>query len=405
MVMKVIFFADSHVGRAFAYNRSNIGISERAIDLVKQVASIATYAIEKGAGIVAVAGDLFDKSSGINPNVKKLFRENVIKPLVKKDIKLLIIGGNHDSHPMLNYGCDIEDFNIQRSGITVKRKFDAKKYKIDGENIGFVLMPFVTPSEMYRQYINTNGSMDKDISISPQQSTEHAQSIITPVINSIDGCDRKIVLGHYHVIGTRVTNLPVEFPLREMEFDRTMFREDLIDIAVFGHVHVHQSLGDKIIIPGSTERIDFGERGEKKYFIDYDTGTNKWSAIELECRKMTQVNIDLSSDMPDPTGTVISAIHDADIDDALVKIAIKATPSNRKKIDANAIEQHIQKSFHSIIEYVMVDRQNNMTIDLSNVELDPVALLNRFVEMKYVNKSREFRETLLEKTKKFMYEK
>jgi exonuclease SbcD len=399
-VMKIIFTGDCHLSN-HPYKRTRFGVSERSFDYLNQLVTIANYTIENGAGILAIAGDLYDKTT-INANVKRFFRKNVLFPLLKSKVKILIIGGNHDSHKELTYGCDIEDLNMA-SDVTVKRLPGIKKYKFDGEKIGFSTFPFLSPESVFDYMMNEKKTIDTSaMTVSPQTMTEYLGMIIPSHVKALEGMDRKIMLGHYHVVGTMVTNLPASFSLKEIEFTRAMIQEQDIDLAVFGHIHAHQHLGDKIVIPGSIERIDFGERNDEKCFIDYDTGTGKWKPVKLECHKMLQIDVDVSNVDTNPTEIVSSMVKDRDIKDAIVKVAITTTRSIKKKIDQYQIERVLVDAFHPIIEYKVIDDSHDPMIDLGGLDLDPESLLAAFVESKYGNKTTGYKTRLIDKSISYM---
>jgi DNA repair exonuclease SbcCD nuclease subunit len=159
--MKILFLADCQLGKNYKFKRNvEIGVSERTVDLLKPVIEIARYAVENGVKIVVFAGDLYDRVDrpAINQTIKKMFRKYVILPLRKQGIEILVIGGNHDSPDKLNAGCDIEEFVIADT-ITVRRNLGTKIYDMDGERIGFVAMPFLTPETVYDVYMNKNGNL------------------------------------------------------------------------------------------------------------------------------------------------------------------------------------------------------------------------------------------------------
>jgi len=66
------------------------------------------------------------------------------------------------------------------------------------------------------------------------------------------------------------------------------------DFFLCGHIHKAQVIADNIIYPGSIERVDFGERNEKKYVVLIDETSKKFGFRELKIRPMIQRTIDLS---------------------------------------------------------------------------------------------------------------
>ncbi len=398
IAMNIVFCADCHL-QNFNYRRTRAGLSERSIDFLGQLATIATHAIDINADMFVIAGDLYD-SPAVNPNLKRLFRKNIILPLLKKKIKILVIGGNHDSHKELTYGCDIEDLNLS-PGITVKRNMGTKMYKVDNEKAGFVLLPYMRPEsvfitsndEEYRTPVNE---------VSPSIAAEHVSNLIPGFLKEMDDADSRIVVGHYHVVGTSSRGGSGEDYSREMEFNRAMLLENDIDLAIFGHIHKHQSIGNKIVVPGSIEHVDFGERNDKKYFVTFDTSTKKWTPVELQCRPMVQIDVDIATDTS-PTQTILSRIRDHDVTGALVKLSI-TKKRHGQLIDGPAIERALHSAFHVTMESKPVDEENTGMVNLSSVTLDPRSLLESFIETKYSTRDAAYRKLLVDKASKFLSE-
>src|SRR5439155_1119222 len=59
-------------------------------------------------------------------------------------------------------------------------------------------------------------------------------------------------------------------------------------LVVFGHIHMHQTVGGKIVYAGAPERIDWGERLDPKGFLTIRP-EGDWSFVELPARPMDKV--------------------------------------------------------------------------------------------------------------------
>jgi exonuclease SbcD len=386
--MKIVFTADAHVGKPFKFKYRN-GVSERSIDFVEQLRKVSNYSINNDVDLLVVGGDLYDKPT-INATIKKILRKNVFKPLIDNKVATLVIGGNHDSPAQFQRGADIEDLEISKF-INSRRGLCIKTYDIKGEKLGFILLPYLQGRAVLDYYIKKQNPGTRAESISNEQAMDYLHDFVKEKIRVIDGVDRKFIVGHYHVVGTLVKkNLPANFMLKEMQVNRAMLHENEIDLAVFGHVHSHQVIGDKIIIPGSTERVDFGERDDEKCFVEYDTGTGKWKSIPLECRPMVQIEVDVSSDGGNPKDAVVSAIKDSVIDNAMVKVVITATQRVRIAIEhgMSDIEKALEGCFHPVISWKMLGSDGEKMTDAAFLNLDPEMLLEAFVTMKFDDQRR-----------------
>jgi len=409
--MLILFAGDNQLGKAFKFKRNaEIGVSERTIDLIKPMIEIANYAIERAVKIVVFCGDLYDRPT-ISATIKKLFRKYVLIPLRSKNIDVLVIGGNHDSPQQLNAGCDIEDLVISDK-IAVKRNMGTKIYSIDGEKIGFVALPFLTPETVWDVNVNEDGKHPRrSETVEPTIAAEYISKVTIPAaLKEIDGCTAKILIGHYHVLGTRASNMPDGFVDKEIAFNRTQIHEESFDLSVFGHIHAPQELGKKIIVPGSTERMSFGERSEDKRFIIYETVEKKWESIPLQSRKMMQLDFRFDVKEKNPTGEILQALmakgkdDELLINDALVKIVVYAPPAVLDKIDYDSIERATAKAFHAIIDAVNSDKgREGSAVSFAISEIaNPAKLMESYIKTTFKDDGEERVKALIEKTRKFM---
>src|SRR5256712_12422753 len=105
---------------------------------------------------------------------------------------------------------------------------------------------------------------------------------------------------------------------------------DAVDRAVFGHIHMHQVLGRRIVYTGGPERIDWGERLDPKGFLAIrpDGG---WSFEELPSRPMDKV--DVSVGMADDVTEKVLAALPKEVTGHLVRIEIALPDETRNRLD------------------------------------------------------------------------
>ena len=70
--------------------------------------------------------------------------------------------------------------------------------------------------------------------------------------------------------------------------------ENFFDYIALGHIHSPQKLGEKIVYPGSIERVSFAEEGEEKKFVYAEIGGSnpRIEFIPLNCRPMKTIRVD-----------------------------------------------------------------------------------------------------------------
>ena len=82
----IVCVGDVHEGIGFGIRVDpDTGISERALDLHRNFAAAARWAIENRAALFCVLGDLFDRAH-VAPTFRELVRKDVIEPLMKAGI-------------------------------------------------------------------------------------------------------------------------------------------------------------------------------------------------------------------------------------------------------------------------------------------------------------------------------
>jgi exonuclease SbcD len=83
---------------------------------------------------------------------------------------------------------------------------------------------------------------------------------------------------------------------------------------IAGHLHRHQSLeglGCPVIIPGSIERVDFGEEREAKGFVLADVGPGRfeWRFLETPARRFVTVDAETIEEEPDVRDAIVRVLN------------------------------------------------------------------------------------------------
>ena len=147
------------------------------------------------------------------------------------------------------------------------------------------MKPFVHPSQLGELIERFTGER-----VEPDELILQCQRVlkgwISEKLNGMD-VDNIMVLGHYHIIGAKLSNsnysehLPGEFSLtRDMIPDK-------VDLTLLGHIHLHQEVYPGIVYTGDVERSDWGERNDTKGYVVVELDDNmKWRFEELPVREM-----------------------------------------------------------------------------------------------------------------------
>ncbi|MCJ2556456.1 MAG: metallophosphoesterase [Candidatus Thermoplasmatota archaeon] len=375
--MEIVATGDVHEGMNFGYNVDpETGISERAMDLHRNFARAAKYAIEKGAGLFAVLGDLFDRTH-VSPAFRELVRADVIEPLRDARIPVWILAGNHDQPRSMARGTSIEDFRGYPS-VTVFRKPDVRILELGSARVGFLVLPYLHPEqivEWVKEKLNEDIPKEQSYELSRRLWKEWMRKRAEEM-----DADYKILFGHYYVEGARISSTTyVEILPDEFSFTQDMIPQ-AVDLALFSHIHLHQVMENTppIVYTGAPERIDWGERMDAKGFVSVNPEERTWRFIDLPVRDMVDVEVDVA-DSDDPTRDILNSLP-TDVSGKMLRMRISVGEGTRERIDENTIADFLRPAFTYQIRWT---EEGVEKVSLSEFTLDPYRLFKDFVDLNY----------------------
>ncbi len=398
MRQEIVVVGDVHEGLIFGYRIDlESGLSERALDIHSNFARAAQYAIESKAALFVVAGDLFDRTH-ISPAFRELVRRDVVEPLGLNNIKIWILAGNHDQPRSDKRGTSIDDFRGYPH-VNIFRKPAVETFEVKGRKTGFIILPYLHPEQIAGLVREKTGA-----EVSQEQMFNLGQKLLMEWMKKkaaeLKNADFKILLGHYYIEGARLREttspevLPGEFSLR-----REMIPDNL-DLAVFGHIHLHQTLGrqgsTELVYTGAIERIDWGERGDNKGFVAIDASNGKWEFKPLPAREMLKIEVEVKPG-EEPTQAILKSIPD--VKDKLVRLEIRISEGQRQKVLDHKVEEKLQEAFHHELKY---SESSTAKVGFAEFTLNPYDLFSRFIQANYSDHPRK--EALLKEGEKVLRE-
>lgn len=240
--MKLIHLSDLHLGKRvneFSMMEDQEFILTRIINIIDE---------QKPEGVI-IAGDVYDKSVP-SAEAVELFDDFLVR-LSKRNLKVFVISGNHDSAERIAFGGRLMD----KSGIYMSPVYSGKIEPVtisDGHGeINFYMLPFVKPSNVRRFH--------------PETEITSYTDAVKVVIESmqIDKSARNVLITHQFVTGA----------LRSESEDISVGGTDNVDASVFadfdyvalGHIHRGQKCGSEFIrYSGTPLKYSFSEAGDKK---------------------------------------------------------------------------------------------------------------------------------------------
>ncbi|MFX1286637.1 MAG: exonuclease SbcCD subunit D [Promethearchaeota archaeon] len=394
---KILFVSDVHIGIRYPY-RVNLrtGISDRTMDFIEALARVVEYSIKEQIDIFVISGDLYDRVS-IGPTLLRQVREKIWQPLLNYRIPIVLVGGNHDSPQIFEKGSPFGEISIIPNSIAARwpqsQKIIARNTE---EEIGFVLLPYMTATqaiayaeEQIGEEIERGQHMIRSQQLFRDWIKHEVQELDTKV---------KIIVGHFYVKGSRIGIIPYPDQLpHEFIFKKDMLPLKEIDLAIFGHIHTTQVLFDgKLLVPGSLERVDFGETTEDKGFYVYDTNNKKLDFVSNNPRSLLRKYIEVPQDTQNPTDFILKHLPQ-NLEDALVRIDIQISSLLKKRVILPRIHQTLEeRTFYYEINWSTSEKVREIVS--SDLILDPLVLFAEFVSEQYTDYPyiKELREKGLE---------
>jgi exonuclease SbcD len=375
---KVVCVGDIHEGINFGFNiDAETGISKRALDIHDNFAKTADYAIENGSALFVILGDMFDRTH-VSPTFRELIRRDVIEPLNNAEIKVWILAGNHDQPHGEKKGTSIDDFRGYNN-VSVFRKPTVEEMEIKGKKLGFVIVPYLHPEQIARLVREKEGT-----EIAREQMFLMGQRLLKQWIENRVGeleTDIKIMFGHYYLEGAKLrkTSSPEVLP-GEFSFTRDMIPFNL-DLAVFGHVHLHQVMGKspQLVYTGAIERVDWGEREDKKGFVVISPDNkNLWEFKELPTREMVKISVEIKAD-EDATQKILDAIPEK-VEEKMFRLEIGLDEGVRERISESQITEKLKGAFYYDVRWKELAIEK---IGYAEFTMNPYKLLRTFLSTNY----------------------
>jgi DNA repair protein SbcD/Mre11 len=250
--------------------------------------------------------------------------------------------------------------------------------EIEGRRIGFILLPYMHPDQVVAEIQEKLG---KDVP--REEAYEAARRVWKGWIDNrakdLKEADLRILLGHFETQGVRyASTTPPEIVPHDFTFSADMLPAS-IDLAVFGHIHMHQSLFGKLVYTGAPERIDWGERLDPKGFLAVRADSS-WTFEELPARPMIKVDVRATLG-EDVTEKVLAALP-TERAGALVRIELTLPDEMRKLLDERRLGDALKDVFHYDLKFVSTDRPRIVTDEFV---LDPTRLLADYIDKALVD--------------------
>ena len=240
--MKLIHLSDLHLGKRV----NEFSMLEDQEYILTKIINIIDEQNPQG---VIVAGDVYDKSVP-SAEAVELFDDFLFR-LSKRNLKVFVISGNHDSAERIAFGGRLMD----KSGIYMSPVYNGKVEPIALEDeygsLNVYMLPFVKPSNVRRFY--------------PENEIVSYTDAIKLAVDGmhIDEAQRNILITHQFVTGALRTESEEVSVGGTDNVDASAF--DGFDYIALGHIHRSQKCGSEFVrYSGTPLKYSFSEAKDVK---------------------------------------------------------------------------------------------------------------------------------------------
>lgn len=297
--MKIVCFADSHVNSA-KYGRLDpeTGLNSRTVQSLELMHTVVDHAARVHADALVFAGDAFRNASPPPTVADKVAQ--VFAKAAATGMQVVILDGNHDVSPQATQVSCLAMFSTLRVPNVLQTRFAESVDVVgaDGERVRIATLP-----------------------------TYHTLADIRAAMDDLDASTPTVVVGHLTVRHAKLN----EWTNAEKETDvplETLVRPGVVAV-VLGHLHEHQVLNEDppVLYCGSTNRVDFGEEGQLKGFVELDIVDGKASTTFVPLEDAQRfITVEVVAEGTDATDQVVEALRAARVYDAVVRVKLTGTP-------------------------------------------------------------------------------
>lgn len=240
--MKFAHISDLHLGKRV----HQFSMMEEQKYILEQIVKIAK---EEQTDGVFIAGDVYDK---IYPSAEAVaLFDSFLVNLVKENIKVFVISGNHDSPERIAFLGQL----TKKAGVYLSPVYAGEVEKIElTDEFGKVhiyLLPFIKPVHVRHFF--------------PEESITNYTEAMQTVVEHMDlkKEERNILVAHQFVTGAMRSDSE-EISVGGLDnVDASVFAD--FDYVALGHIHRPQNMGmDKIRYCGTPLKYSFSESQDKK---------------------------------------------------------------------------------------------------------------------------------------------
>lgn len=379
--IRLLHFADAHIDIAnYGRHDPKTGLPVRVMDFLNALDQIVDTAIEEKVELVIFAGDAY-KDRNPQPTFQRAWGERMMR-LSQAKIPTLLLVGNHDVSPAAGRAHTLHEFSTL--GVPYIHVADRPALWTP-EQLGVPVQIIAVPWLSRSLLVGREETLGRTVEEIYQRLEELASRRITDLIEQADPEIPLILTAHASVQGAKYGSERAVMLGHELVLSGGLVNHAKLDYVALGHIHKPQLLSAKdshppIVYPGSIERIDFGEKEEKRFVLaEVGKGETHWEFRMLKTRRFID---------PDPITPrtehfmedILSQLPAAeDVADAVCRVRLSFLRDDEPLLDERAILEHFKDAFEVKIHKHYQTSKRARLGDSAGVEaMTPLELLETY---------------------------
>lgn len=390
--VRILHFADVHFG-VETYGRFDpeTGLSTRLADFRDALRRGIDHAIAQNVEIALFAGDAYKARDPSQTHQREF--ASCLRGLTDVGIPVVLLTGNHDIPNTKGKANAIEIYNALGSDLltVLDRRCVVRVPTQRGRLLQIAAVPYLTKSLLLAR--------DEKAELGVQET---AQVIASKYEESIAAAAEQcaanpnvptVLMGHFTVASAQIGQTQAGYLAAEPQVSKECLRRPEFDYVAMGHIHGFQDLNPgrqpPIVYCGSIERIDFGEKLERKGVViaDVARGHADYEFFDTSVRPFLEVIVDTARDAEgapaDPTDRILSDLAKHDLTRAVVKLHYKVRPEDAPLVRERELRQALQSAFLVVAmqrEIVGADSAATVRSKLLKESLEPLDALGTYID-------------------------
>lgn len=336
-MVTLLHLSDIHVGSGFNHGRPNpeTGLNTRLEDFARALERCIDRAIAEPVDAVLFGGDAFPDATP-PPYVQQIVAGQFCR-LVEAGIPTVLLVGNHDQHAQGQGGASLSIYRtLGVPGVVVGDRLHTHRLTTANGDLQVVTLPWLNHSTLLTRpevgglpLAAVNDLMMQRLRTALEGEVRHLDPTLPTVLLAHAMVDTATYGAERFLAAGRSFTVPL-----------ALLAQPSFDYVALGHVHRHQILCDHplTLYPGSIERVDFSEEKEAKGYVlvQVERGRAKAEFCPLPVRPFHTLTLDLTTS-DDPQATLLTALGQAPLDDAVVRCFYQLHSHQLEQIDPAAL--------------------------------------------------------------------